>query len=177
MNNNSGDNMHKRKNFKKEVIVLSLLLFLIAIAVRAGGRLIETAFNRVAFPANESIFENLKVYFTAVTVLIIGEYFARFDYPNNYLLSRIAGAVVMMAMTAVVLGVYYFFARKNINTAFIYLIYIISIFTGQYISFLFHQIKELRLGVLLGLFQYLLTGSIIIIVTTAAPVGFLFQTW
>ena len=167
--------MHKRRHFLKEVIWMTVALFLLAIVVREGNRLIDTSFNRVAFPNNTSIFENFKVYFTSVTVLVIIEYFVVFDYPNNYLLSRVVGALVMMGITTLIMVLYYLSGRRELNLIFLFIVYLIAIFGGQYISYIIQREREYDFSLYLGLVQYLLIASSIIILTSAAPRGFIFS--
>ncbi|MCK9537164.1 MAG: hypothetical protein M0R05_06275 [Bacilli bacterium] len=167
--------MHKRKHFLKEVVWIAFILFLLAIVVRQGNRLIDTAFTRVAFPRNASIFENFKVYFTSVTILVITEYFIVFEYPNNYLLSRVIGTLVMMGITTLILTTYYLIGKRELNLIFLYLVYLIAIVIGQYISYLIQRRREYNFGLFLGLAQYLLVASIIIIFTSVAPRGFIFS--
>ena len=111
--------MFKNKHFLKEVIALSFAVFTLAALARQGNRLIDTAFNRVAFPANASIFENFKVYFTAITVLVIIEYFIAFEYPNNYLLSRVARGACDDADNDDCFRFVLFKRRKNLHSAFL----------------------------------------------------------
>jgi len=167
--------MHKRKHFNKEVIWLSLFVLLLTIVVRQGNRLFATAFNRVVFPSNMSIFENFKVYFTSITLLVIFEYFIVFGYPNNYLLSRVVGALVMMGITTIMLALYYWAGGRRLSILLLYAVNFFSIIGGQAVSYLIQRQKEYRLSLFLGLTQYLFIASLIIILTSVTPSGFIFS--
>ena len=172
----SGDDIMKKKHFLKEVVALGATLFVLASLARQGNRLIDTAFNRVAFPANSSIFESFKAYFTAVTALVLIEYVVAFEYPNNYLLSRVVSSLVMMAITAFIFALYYLIGYRTFTAVFWHAVCLVSIIGGQYVAYRIQRRKELRFSLHLGLAQYLVTASLIIVFTQLSPSGFLF-TW
>ena len=167
--------MRKLTHFKKEVILLSLILFFIAIIVRQGDKLVDSRINRLAFPLNTSIFENFKVFFTTISLLILSEYFFSFDLPNNYLLSRVIGVLFMMISSMILFFTIHFLFNIHITILITYGIYLISIVLGQYISYLIQKQKELEISFLIGIAQYFLLASFIIIITSLTPLGILFQ--
>lgn len=168
--------MFKNKHLLKEVIALSFAVFTLAALARQGNRLIDTAFNRVAFPANASIFENFKVYFTAITVLVIIEYFIAFEYPNNYLLSRVVAALVMMLITTIVFALFYLSGGRTFTPLFWHAVCLFSVIGGQYAGYLLQRRPEFRFSLQIGLAQYLVTACFIIVLTQTTPRGFIF-TW
>jgi len=167
--------INNRRHFLKEVIGISLLIMILGLVVRSIGAYSASTINNLIFANNRSIFDYFKIYFYAVTFLVLIEYFIVYDLPNNYLLSRVIGVLVMMLFTLLTYTLYYLIIGFEHNLLLIVTNYITSVFIGQYVSYLLQRRRAIKWSFVLGFANYFVIAISLLILTVITPKGFLFD--
>lgn len=161
--------LFKKRRLLNEIIFIGFLIYLFVLAT-ISIRLTNITF---LLPNKISIFEIMKTYFFATSLLLIIEYFVAFDLPNNYLLSRVFGFFVMCTITLIIFNLYSKTWVFNSLIA-INIIYISSIIIGCIASY-YIQRFELRKSSLIGFINYGLILFIFIALSFISPSGYIFE--
>lgn len=162
-------NLIKKSRLLNEVVFIGSLLY-IFILITQSLRLTGISF---FLPNKTTIFEILKTYFIAISLLMVVEYFIAYDLPNNYLISRLFGIFVMSTFTLVAFNI---FNKSWVldNTLTIQIIYISSIIYGGVASYYVQGIK-LNRSLTIGLANYVVIALAFVVISVISPVGYIFE--
>lgn len=160
--------MQTNKMFLKEVLGIGSAILILSLLIQ-NLRYSNIGFLNYFLPARTTIFEMMKGYFLAITLLIFIEYFIIIELPNNYLLSRVIGAFLMMILTTII---YLIFPKLFVNNLSLSFVILISILFGQVGSYFIQKIK-IRWSYFLGFANYFIIAFLMFLFTLF-PSGGLF---
>lgn len=159
----------KKNKLINEIIIIGSLLYLF-ILITQSLRFEEIS---IFLPNKITIFEILKTYFIAMSLLMILEYFIAFDLPNNYILSRLFGIFVMSTFTLVAFNIFNKVWVLN-NVLVVNIIFISSIIYGGVASYYIQGIKLNRSSTI-GLVNYAVVAVVFVVISIVSPVGYIFE--
>jgi len=159
----------KKNTLLYEIFITGFITYIFVLFINALRRFDFAFF----LPNKITIFEILKNYFLAITLLIIFEYLFSYELLNNYLLARICGLFVMITFTLVAFNL---FSKTWIfqNRVATNLIYITSIFYGSCTSFLVSKIK-IKKSLLIGIAYYIIIAFLFLFFSFIANDGYIFN--
>ncbi|MFA7434790.1 MAG: hypothetical protein WC006_00310 [Bacilli bacterium] len=161
--------LFKKSRLINEILFIGVILYILILTVQSLR--IVGASNLL--PNKITIFEILKNYFFAISLLMIIEYFISFDLPNNYILSRVFGVFVMSTMTLVIFNIYSKTWVFN-NIIAINIVYFISIIAGSIATYFIQGIK-LNRSLLIGIANYIVIATLFVVLTFISPLGYIFE--
>lgn len=152
----------------KEVLGIGSAILILSLLIQ-NLRYSNIGFLNYLLPARTTIFEIMKGYFLAITLLIFIEYFVIIELPNNYLLSRVIGVFLMMIITIII---YLIYPRFMVNNLSLLIVILISTLCGQLGSYFIQKIK-IKWSYFLGFANYFIIAFLMFLFTLF-PSGDLF---
>lgn len=126
----------------RELVIVPLIITILGLFLYVIGDTITGDFVRIFFPQRNTIFEFLKIYFTAFLLIYICGLFTDDRKVNNYLFSRVVGSLIMMALT-IALGSFVYFVFHKVTALSLLIIFLVSVWVGQLVSY-FTQKHEFK---------------------------------
>ena len=118
----------------KKLLLESIFIFILCALCHFGYTIFPNFLTSIFFPVNESIFEHLKMLFTAEIIFSIGKIIFEKKDKNKYLRMLLRGILSVFILLLLYLPLYYFLGEIMILT---FLILFTTIFLTEYIlSFL-----------------------------------------
>lgn len=161
--------LFKKSRLINEILFIGVILYILILTAQSL-RIVGVS---NLLPNKITIFEILKNYFFAISLLMIIEYFIAFDLPNNYILSRVFGVFVMSTMTLVIFNIYSKTWVFN-NIIAINIVYFISIIAGSIATYFIQGIK-LNRSLLIGIANYIVIATLFVVLTFISPLGYIFE--
>ena len=161
--------LFKKSRLINEILFIGVILYILILTAQSL-RIVGVS---NLLPNKITIFEILKNYFFAISLLMIIEYFVAFDLPNNYILSRVFGVFVMSTMTLVIFNIYSKTWVFN-NIIAINIVYFISIIAGSIATYFIQGIK-LNRSLLIGIANYIVIATLFVVLTFISPLGYIFE--
>ena len=161
--------LFKKSRLINEILFIGVILYILILTAQSL-RIVGVS---NLLPNKITIFEILKNYFFAISLLMIIEYFISFDLPNNYILSRVFGVFIMSTMTLVIFNIYSKTWVFN-NIIAINIVYFISIIAGSIATYFIQGIK-LNRSLLIGIANYIVIATLFVVLTFISPLGYIFE--
>lgn len=161
--------LFKKSRLINEILFIGVILYILILTAQSL-RIVGVS---NLLPNKKTIFEILKNYFFAISLLMIIEYFIAFDLPNNYILSRVFGVFVMSTITLVIFNIYSKTWVFN-NIIAINIVYFISIIAGSIATYFIQGIK-LNRSLLVGIANYIVIATLFVVLTFISPLGYIFE--
>lgn len=118
----------------KKLLLSSILIFILCALCHFGYTIFPSFITSIFFPVNESIFEHLKMLFTAEVIFSASQIILEKEDKNKYLRMFLRGILSVFILLLLYLPIYYFLGEIMILT---FLILLTTIFLTEHIlSFL-----------------------------------------
>ena len=114
----------------KKIFINSITIFLLCTLVHFGYTIFPNTLTGIFCPVNESIWEHLKMIFTASVIFSIGTRFIYYKDPNYLIKAYLRGMFSIIILLILYLPVYYLFGEILVITM---IILFISIFISELI--------------------------------------------
>lgn len=129
----------------KKLLLESIIIFILCSFCHFGYTIFPNFVTSIFFPVNESIFEHLKMLFTAEVIFSIGKIILDKKDKNKYLRMFLRGILSVFILLLLYLPIYYFLGEIMLLT---FLILFTTIFLTEYIlSFLSSKKSHLSLNI------------------------------
>ena len=118
----------------KFIFISSVILFIIMSLIHFVYDFLKLDIIAIYFPVNESIFQHMKMIFTAFFIFYLGIYLTRkkFGFNNTFLTNLISVLTCIIFFLIIYLPIYY---TLGDNMIFTFILLFISIMLGQFISY------------------------------------------
>lgn len=154
----------RKKLIIKEFLIIPVILVILILFVSGLHIFIHGRVSEVFFPTTHTIFSTVRMFFTALLLLIFLEYFISFEVPNNLLFARMISLLVMFG---IIIGLsYYYYSKFTVYNEFVFLyMYFLSIYPAQIVSYNLQRINRIRYNTLAGVIIIALTSFTITYLT------------